>query len=430
MKPTAKNAFPILCACEAFAFLSSGMTRFALLLWAQRKEGTATALALLGFSFCTTYVLTSPFAGVWIDRWDRRGVMLFARLGAACLAAVLLLLFLSGKLQIWHLYLAEGFSGALEAFRQPAVFSAVSLLVRRENYTRSNGLLAAAGSGAGILAPAIGGLLSQRRGLEAVIAASLAAIVLASLGQLFIRIPSAPPSSAGRQAEGSFRRQLLFGLSYIGQRPGLRTLLFTFFLVNLFGALAYFAVLPPMVLARSGGSESALALVSTFMGIGGLVGGLAVGLWAGSRRKAQTYLVSTILCFLVPDSLTAISRSAAGWALAGFLSELTVPFLVSPYVALWQDLVPLDVQGRVFASREMVQVTAQPLGYLAGGLLADRLFEPALRNGGALASALARVVGVGPGAGMAAMFLFTALLGSLTGLLGLLSPAIRRLESA
>ena len=430
MKPSAKNAFAILCACEAFAFLSSGMTRFALLLWAQQKEGTATALALLGFSFYTTYVLTSPFAGVLIDRWDRRGVMLLARLGAAWMAAVLLLLFITGKLQIWHLYLAQGLSGALEALRQPAVFSAVSLLVPRQAYTRSNGLLAAAGSGARIVAPAMGGLLFQARGFQAVIAASLAAMVLASLGQSFIRIPAAPLSSAARQAEGSFRRQLLFGLSYIGRRPGLRTLLFTFFLVNLFGTLAYFAVLPPMVLARSGGSESAFALVSAFMGIGGLVGGLAVGLWAGSRRKAQTYLISTILSFLIADSLTAVSRSAPGWALAGFLSELTIPFIVSPYVALWQELVPLDVQGRVFASREMVQVTAQPLGYLAGGLLADRLFEPALRHGGALASSLGRVVGTGPGAGLAAMFLFTAFFGSLTGLLGLLSPSIQRLESA
>jgi len=107
---------------------------------------------------------------------------------------------------------------------------------------------------------------------------------------------------------------------------------------------------------------------------------------------------------------------------------LSIPFIVSPYFALWQELVPLDVQGRVFSTRDMVQVLSQPFGYLAGGLLADRLFEPALQVGGALASSVGRLVGTGPGAGMAAMFLCTSLLGGLTGVLGLLSPSVRHLD--
>jgi hypothetical protein len=120
----------------------------------------------------------------------------------------------------------------------------------------------------------------------------------------------------------------------------------------------------------------------------------------------------------------------AGWSIAGFLADFSIPFIVSPYYALWQEAVPPDVQGRVFATREMVQVTAQPFGFLAAGFLADRVFEPAMFDGGALAGSLGWLVGTGPGAGMAAMFLCTSLCGALTGLLGWLSPAIRRLDSA
>jgi hypothetical protein len=135
-----------------------------------------------------------------------------------------------------------------------------------------------------------------------------------------------------------------------------------------------------------------------------------------------------MLSFLVCDAMMAISTSAAGWIAAGLLAEVTIAFIVSPYFAIWQERVPTDVQGRVFAMREMVQVTSQPLGYLAGGLLADHLFEPFMLGGGGLAAALSRLVGSGPGSGMAVMFLFTSLLGALTGLLGLLSPSIRRLD--
>jgi hypothetical protein len=84
-----------------------------------------------------------------------------------------------------------------------------------------------------------------------------------------------------------------------------------------------------------------------------------------------------MLSFLFGDFLLAISRTTPGWAAAGFIADFTVPFILSPYFALWQETTPPDLQGRVFATRDMVQVMSQPFGYLAGGLLADHLFEPA-----------------------------------------------------
>jgi len=77
----------------------------------------------------------------------------------------------------------------------------------------------------------------------------------------------------------------------------------------------------------------------------------------------------------------------------------------------------------------MLQVLSQPIGFLAGGLLADHVFEPALQTGGALAGSLGWLVGTGAGSGMSAMFVFTSILGALTGLLALVHPAIRRLEA-
>lgn len=69
-----------------------------------------------------------------------------------------------------------------------------------------------------------------------------------------------------------------------------------------------------------------------------------------------------------------------------------------------------------------------PAGYLLGGVLADRWFEPAMMPGGALAPSLGWLVGVGPGAGMAAMFLFTAIAGMLMSLAGYAIPAVRDVE--
>jgi MFS transporter, DHA3 family, macrolide efflux protein len=425
---TGIKAFRILWVGQSLSLLGSGMTRFAVMIWAFQVEGTATALALLGFFNCLTYVIASPFAGVLVDRWNRRSVMVLADLGAGLMTAFLLAMFWLNRLELWHLYLAVGMVGVFESFQEPAFSASISLLVPRQDFTRSNAMLGLGRSAARMLSPAFAGLLLPLAGLGVVMLVDLFTLTLALLGLLLVRIPAPAVSAIGRQANGSFRHEIKFGAGYILKRPGLRGLLFTFFMINLFGTLTYFAVLSPMILARTGGSEVVLGLVRTAMGLGGIAGGLAVTAWGGSRHKTRTYLVSVMLSFLVCDAMMAVSTSTAGWIAAGLLAEITIAFIVSPYFAIWQEQVPTDVQGRVFAMREMVQVTSQPLGYLAGGLLADHLFEPLMLGGGGLAAALSRLVGSGPGSGMAVMFLFTSLFGALTGLLGLLSPSIRRLD--
>ncbi len=425
---SAWKTFYILWAGQALSLLGSGMTRFAVLVWAYDTAGSVTALALLGFFSCLTYILVSPFAGVLVDRWDRRRVMAVADLGAGLTTVLLLVLNIAGRLQVWHLYLAQGIAGACGAFQEPAFAAALSLIVPKEAYTRANGLLGLGKSAAHMFAPALAGLVQQFVGLNAVMIIDLATMALALGGLLLIHIPRPPVTDTGRQASGAFWRELRFGFGYIGRHAGLRGLLFTFFLVNLFGTVTYFAVLSPMILQRTGGDEVALGIVRTMMGVGGVAGSALISLWGGAKRKARLYLISTALSFLICDFMTATSKSVSGWSVAGFLSELTIPFIVSPYYALWQERIPPDVQGRLFATRDMVQVMSQPVGYLMGGLLADRVFEPALAVGGPLAGALGWLVGTGPGAGMAAMFLGTSLLGGLNGALGLLMPAIRRLD--
>jgi len=430
LKPqTGTQAFRILWAGQSLSLLGSGMTRFAVMIWAFQVEGTATALALLGFFNCLTYIIASPFAGVLVDRWNRRWVMILSDLGGGMATLFLLVMFRMGRLELWHLYLAGGTVGVFEAFQEPAFSASISLLVPRQDYTRSNAMLGLGRSAARMLSPAFAGLLLPLSGLGVVMLVDLFSLGLAVLGLMYVRIPPPASSAVGRQARGAFRHELKFGALYILKRSGLRGLLLTFFLVNLFGTLTYFAVLSPMILARTAGSEVTLGLVRTAMGLGGIAGGLAVTTWGGSRYKTRTYLVSVMLSFLVCDAMMALSHSVAGWITAGLLAEFSIAFIVSPYYAIWQEQVPTDVQGKVFAMREMIQVASQPLGYLAGGLLADQIFEPFMLGGDGLAANLALLVGSGPGSGMAVMFLFTSLFGGLTGLLGLLSPAIRKLDA-
>ena len=422
------RTFHILLFGQSISLLGTGMTRFAVMIWAYEQTRSATALALLGFFTCITYIVASPFAGVLVDRMSRRRVMCFADLSAGLMTTLLLVIRMFGELQLWHLYLAVGLAGVFEAFQDPAFTSSISMLVPKDEYIRSNGMLGMGRSVAHMLAPIFAGLVQQVWGLNAVLCIDIFTMTLALLGLLFIHIPNAPASAVGMESSGDFWLELRFGIGYIFRQAGLRNLTLSFFMVNLFATLTYFAILSPMILARTGGDETTLGIVRTAMGIGGITGGVLIVALKSPRRKARMYLIVTGISFLICDMGMAVSNSVFGWAMAGFLAELTIPFIVSPYFALWQEIVPPDVQGRVFSIREMIQVGSQPIGYLLGGLMADRLFEPAMQSNGWFSVLVGGLVGTGAGTGMASMFLFTAVCGSLLGFIGLLLPSIRRLD--
>jgi hypothetical protein len=184
-----------------------------------------------------------------------------------------------------------------------------------------------------------------------------------------------------------------------------------------------------MILARTGGDEVALGIVQGALGAAGLAGGLLMAAWGGPRRKIHGVLLGTALSFLLGDFLFAVGQGVVVWVIAAAASAVFIPILLGSRNAIWQAKVPPAVQGRVFATDSMLRLSLNPAGYLLAGVLADRLLEPAMTAGGALAPVFGPLVGVGPGAGMALMFVGTATLGSLTSLLAYLFPAIRNVES-
>lgn len=164
------------------------------------------------------------------------------------------------------------------------------------------------------------------------------------------------------------------------------------------------------------------------LGAAGVAGGLLMATWGGPRRKIHGVLLGTALSFLLGDFLFAVGQGVVVWIVAAAASAVFIPILLGSRNAIWQAKVPPAVQGRVFATDSMLRLSLNPAGYLLAGVLADRLLEPAMAAGGALAPIFGPLVGTGPGAGMALMFVGTATLGSLTSLLAYLFPAVRNVE--
>jgi MFS transporter, DHA3 family, macrolide efflux protein len=425
--PTGMSAFTLIWVGQLISLLSTGMVRFALTIWAWQETGAATALALVGFFAFTPMILATPIAGVLVDRWPRKLVMILSDLGAGLSTVAILALYLTGSLEIWHLYIAGAFAGIFESFQFPAYSAAVTTMLDKKDYARASGMIGMAESASGIFAPVLAGLMLVVTGIGGILIIDIITFSIAIGILLFVHIPQPKRTAAGEEGKGSIWTEALYGFRYIFRRPSLFGLQMIFFGTNLVGTVG-FTLLAPMILARTADNAVVLGSVQSALGIGGFVGGLILSTWGGPKRRVHGVLLGMISSGLLGTALMGVGQSILIWVPAAFISMFSIQILNASNQALWQAKVDPDVQGRVFAVRRLIAQITAPVAMLMAGPLADRLFEPAMQTGGAWTSSFGWLVGIGPGAGMGLIFVIFGILNALVGLSGYLFPVIRRAE--
>jgi MFS family permease len=424
---SSKQTFKIIWFGQSISLLGTAMTRFALLIWVYKEFGNATSLALLGFFSILPFVLFSPVAGAFIDRFDRKKIMILSDLGAGVMTIIILVLYLTNNLKIVHLYIIQAFAGIFESFQLPAYSASITMLLSKKDYARASGMRSFSSSLSKVAAPMIAGFMLVKLGLKGVIFFDIITFCIGVCTLFIVTIPN-PDFKNKIEEENNILREWLTGFKYISDRPGLLKLLIIMLSINLFAALTYFSILPAMILARSANNKLILASVESALGIGGVVGGLLVSMWGGPKKQIYSILFGAAASFLLGDLLFAIGRTKLIWVIAAFLSSFFIPFIMGAEHSIWQSKVDPSLQGRVFSIKGMLQQITMPLGYLLAGPLADHLFEPAMAADRILAKTFGGLVGTGKGSGMALMFFFACIIGLVISLGGYLIKDVRNIE--
>lgn len=425
-RPTGMFGFTIIWIGQVISLLGTAMTGFALTIWAWDLTHQATALALVGFFTFAPSLIVAPFAGALVDRWNRKFVMMLSDLAAVISTVIVLLLYATGHLQIWHLFFTGAFSGAFGAFQFPAYSAAVTTMVSKKQYGRASGMLSTAQFASQIFAPALAAIFLSVIGIAGILAFDLFTFLVAITALLLVHVPQPAVTVEGQKSRGSIWKESAYGFRYIYARKSLFALLLIFFCVNLLAPFA-FTLMSPMILARTNDNEKVLGLVQSALGIGGLVGGIALGIWGGPKRKIHGILIGLILVTL-GIVLFGLGRDPVVWALAIFFTIFFVPTINGSSQAIWQSKVAPDVQGRVFAARGMIAQIGAPISMLLAGGLADSVFEPMMQPGGYGEPLFGWLIGAGPGSGMSLMFIIAGMLGMLVGLGAYAIPIVRNIE--
>jgi len=399
------------------------MSQFALSIWAWQKTGEATSLALVAFFNFAPTAIMSPIAGALVDRWNRKLVMMLSDIASGIASIIVFVLLLSGKLEIWHLFVTGAFTGVFQSFQWPAYSASISLILSKKDYARASGMLSLADSISNIIAPAAAGILIGMIGVKGVLAIDIATFLAAVGTLLAVTIPQPPKQEAKRGIAGD----VLFGLRYIGERRGLLGLQLIFFLWNMIGAFA-FTAFTPMIMLRSGNNTGIMGASQAAFGIGGVVGGAVLSIWGGPKRKVDGVLLGMAGSGIIGMTLLGVGQNPILWMVGAFLTMVWVPLSNGSNQAIWQSKIPPSLQGRVFGTRAFIATISTPLSMAITGPLVDGIMTPSMMPGGLLADNLGWLVGTGPGAGIGLLFVFAGLTITAVSIFGYAFKAVREVE--
>jgi MFS transporter, DHA3 family, macrolide efflux protein len=370
-RPTGIRGFMILWLGQSVSLLGSGMTWFAFTIWAWKTTGSVTALATVSFLWFLPPTLLSPFAGTFVDRWNRKLVMMLGDAATAIGTLAALILYATDNLQIWHVYIIAVLAGSFTAFQFPAYTVATTAMLPKEHYARASGMLGFSAALAGTLAPIFAAVLLGVVDMSGIMIIDLITFLAAFGALLWIEIPRSTISEIGSKNRGTVWQETRFGFRYIRERPSLASLAALFMVANVIMAIGA-TLMAPMILGATGNSPTALATIQSVGAVGGVVGGALLSLWGGPRRRIHAVLLGGIGTCLLGILWLGLSRGVWFWAIGSFFFWFFDPFVEGNNLAIWQSRVEADVQGRVFSARRLLVGLPYHLGVLMSGPLGDR----------------------------------------------------------
>ncbi|HEY0602919.1 MAG TPA: MFS transporter [Herpetosiphonaceae bacterium] len=420
--PQGLQTFIIVWFGQLVSLIGSGLTTFALGVWAYQLTGSVTLFAMITLAGTLPSILVSPFAGVYVDRWNRRKVLIASDFASAILTLLVAILLFSNVLAVWHIWGIVALRSVIRAFQLPAYTASVTMLIPKAHLARANGMMQFGSAAAQIVAPLLAGVLMQIIFLQGIILIDFVTFAIAVVTLLVVNIPQ--PASKGGQKK-SVLREASYGWQYITERPGLFGMLIMFAIVNFAYGLAQ-VLFTPLVLKFS--TAAWLGSIASAGGFGLLAGTLVLSSWGGPKPRIHGVLGFGIL-FGFSFFLAGIQPITWLIGVASFICMFCVPFINGCTQTIWQVKVPPEVQGRVFATRLMISWSTAPLAYVLAGPLSDGLFEPLLLEGGALAGSVGSIIGTGPGRGVGLLFVFIGMTVMLTSLSGYLYRPLRDVET-
>lgn len=354
------------------SLIGTWMQQIAMSWLVYQLTGSVFLLATVTFMAQIPILVVTPFMSVFVDRFDRRKILILTQTLSMVQAFLMALLTLTGTIEVWHIMLLSLFIGCINALDNPTRQAFYPSLVAKEHLSNAIALNSAVINGSRLIGPALGGILIGIFGeglcflLNSI---SYSGVIIALFS---MRLPRTIPSGHSTKILSDIRE----GFSYVSENIPIRALLLLMSVISFFG-LPLMTFIPAYVKDILLGESEMLGLLLSCIGIGSFSAAIYL-----AARKSVLGLgkVVTLSGFLLGLMLAVISMLKYAWAAA--LVCVPIGFAIITTVAsintLLQTLSDEDKRGRVMGYLAMTFTGISPIGSMALGVVEKYMGLPTI----------------------------------------------------
>ena len=370
MKNSWKTSFAIIYAGQAFSILGSAAVQFAVIWWLTERTQSALTLTYASIVSFLPAIFVGPFAGVFIDRYNRKIVMVLAD-GFVALSSVALgvAFLLSPNPPLSFIYLILFLRGLGSTFHGPAMQAAIPMLVPTAYLTKAGGWGNMVSSFSNMIGPVLGAVLMGFLPLASIMLVDILGAMFAIVSLLFVTIPNIPQTGEGIHILSDMKQ----GFAALRSNKPLMAIALPVILVNLLFVPSG-SLFPLLVFQHYMGQAWHNSIVEFVFAAGLLASSAIIGMWGGMKKRF--IMVSIAIAVLGITSVLSGALPAQGFWIfvaACFFMGGTASFYNVPIMAYTQETTPPEVMGKVFSLIMTVLSLALPFGLLIAGPVSEAI---------------------------------------------------------
>ena len=349
-----------------------------------RMTNSALLLGSVGFASQIPVFLVAPIGGITADRRNRQRLVIATQTASMILAGILAWLTLTGRVQVWHIFVLAALLGVVNAFDIPGRQSFLVDMVGKEDLMNAIALNSSMFNGARVIGPAIAGILVARIGEGWCFAANAISYIAVIVGLLLMKVLSPPRASKQSPIE-----DIIEGFRWVNHTKVIRALLLLIGLVSLVG-MPYTVLMPVFADKVLHGGARELGILMGATGVGALFGALTLAAKTGVTGLGRWVAIT---CATLGISLFLFSFSTSFWLSAALLLPAGYSMMLQMACSntLIQTMVPDELRGRVMSLYSMMFMGMAPFGAFFGGALAHRIGAPITVASGGVACVIGAI---------------------------------------
>ncbi len=366
-----KRVFAIIWTGQFLSILTSSIVNFAIVLWLSLETGSAEVLAFATMAALLPQSVLGLFTGIFIDRWERKRVMIMADSFIAFCTLILAVLFYFDLAKISHIYVLLALRSVGSAFHMPAMQASVPLLAPKSELMRIAGINQVIQSVCNIAGPALAGLFITMMKMTNILLLDVAGAAFACLSLCFVFIPD--PSHEERNSELHLWREAKEAIMEVRNQYGL-SWLFLLSILATFVIMPVSVLFPLMTLNHFAGNAFQVSLVEVSWGGGALLAGALLGL--KKYRWNEILLINGMYIALGLTFLFSGLLPVSGFiwfAVLTALGGVCGSLYFATFTTVIQSRIDPGVMGRVFSFYMSFSMLPSMIGLLSTGFLADSI---------------------------------------------------------